>query len=455
MKRTYIKDLKNTSDSEVLLKAKVAVIRDQGKMFFFDFQDLTGTIQGVVFGKPEVAEIAKTLRPEDSLEVRGTVNQRPEKLINQKVRGGDIELEVTGLKVLGAAVALPFDLNDELNLDTHLDNLPLTLRAKRWRDVFSAQATIAEAFRESLREQGFTEFQAPGLVSDDAEGGAGVFSVPYFHNKTAYLATSPQLYKQIMVGVHERVFTICKAFRAEKHATSRHLSEYSSLDFELGFISDHTDVMVVHEQAIRKIVEAITSKHSDVLEAFQTALPLMPDSFPRLKLRRAQALISQATGEDCTSEPDLEPSHERWLCEYAKKELGSDFIYITHYPVQKRPFYTYEDEADPGYTKSFDLLYRGVEITTGGQRIHNYDKLVANIKKWGLEPEKFSYYLQAFKYGLPPHGGAATGLERLTQKFLGAKNVKETTLFPRDINRIDRLLTEVKGDGEEKQPLNN
>jgi len=441
MERTLIKNLQSHIGKEVSIGAIVDVARNQGKMAFFDFRDRSGKIQGIVFDKPKVLETAKELKQEYAVTITGTVNKRPDNMVKSNVQNGDIELEITAIDVLNPSEALPFDMDSDLNIDTYLDYLPLTLRTKRGQDIFKVQATIVEAFRESLRNQDFVEFQNPGLVGGDAEGGAGVFEVPYFHDKTAYLATSPQFYKQIMVGIHERAFTTPRVFRAEKHATTRHLNEYITLDYEFGFIKDHLDVMDVHENVIKDIVKTVMSDHADTLKEFEVEPPLVPEKFPIMKLREAQELIEKETGEDCTNEPDLEPSHERWLCEYAKKQLSSDFIFITHYPVSKRPFYTYEDEEDRGFTKSFDLLYRGVEITTGGQRIHDYKTLLSNVEKWGLDPEKFSFYLQAFKFGIPPHGGCATGLERITQKFLGLASVKEATLFPRDINRIDTLLS--------------
>lgn len=444
--RTLIRDLKEHVSSEVVIGAVVSTARNQGKVAFFDLRDRSSVIQGVVFGKPEVLEVAKELKEESAVKVTGVVNQRPEKMVKEGIENGDIELEITAIEVLNKSAALPFALDAELNIETYLDNLPITLRTKRSRDIFRLQSTIAECFREALHNEGFVEFQSPALVGGDAEGGAGAFEVPYFNDKTAYLATSPQLYKQIMVGVYERVFTTPRAFRAEKHATTRHLNEYISLDYEFGFVEDHRDIMDVHERVMKHIVAQIVSRHADILAEFAVEAPLVPEQFPVMKLREAQELIKQETGTDKTREPDLDPEDERWLCDYAREKLGSDFIFITHYPVNKRPFYTYEDEHDPGFTKSFDLLYRGVEITTGGQRIHDHETLVANIKKWGLDPEKFAFYLQAFKHGIPPHGGCATGLERITQKFLGLHNVKEATLFPRDINRIDTRLTSVEGD---------
>jgi aspartyl/asparaginyl-tRNA synthetase len=213
----------------------------------------------------------------------------------------------------------------------------------------------------------------------------------------------------------------------------------------MGFIEDHKDIMRVETALMRFITLHLKNTCSSQLQTLGMELPALGDTtsdlFPHMKLREAQALIKEKTGEDKTSEPDLEPEDERWLCEYAKTELGSDFIFITHYPVSKRPFYTYEDENDLGFTKSFDMLFRGVEVTTGGQRVHNTEKLIERMKMKGLNPENFTYYLQAFKSGIPPHGGWGMGLERLTQKFTGVANVKEATLFPRDINRIDTLLS--------------
>lgn len=438
-----MKKLREKIGQEVMIAGIVDVRRDQGKMAFFDLRDRSGLVQAVVFGKPEVLEVAKTASPESAVLVTGIVNKRPEKMVNDKVDNGDIEVEITSLKILNQSEPLPFDLDGELNIDTLLDNRPLTLRRKRERAIFRIQAAITRCYGEYLRSEGFTEFQAPKLVGGDAEGGAEVFRVSYFNDQDAFLATSPQLYKQIMVGVFERVFSFATAFRAEKSATTRHLSEYTSLDMEMGFIKDHTDLMKMETGLMRHIVAYLREYHQDDLKTLAIDLPLIPDGevFPSLKLREAQQLIKERTGEDKTSEPDLEPEDERWLCEYAHNELGSDFIFITHYPVSKRPFYTMEDENDPGFTKSFDLLFRGVEITTGGQRVHNLEILKSKATAKGLDPSKFAFYLQAFQYGIPPHGGWGMGLERLTAKFCGVANVKEATLFPRDINRIDTLLS--------------
>ncbi len=443
MERILIGELHDHIGEEVTISGWVDVARDQGKMAFFDFRDRSGKVQGVVFGKPDVLEVAKRLKSEWVVSVTGKVNERPEKMVNKDQPNGNIELEITGIEILAEAEVLPFELGTELNLDTLLDYRPLTLRSERERAIFKVQHTIIQAYRDFLVAEGFTEFQAPKLVGDDAEGGGNVFKLDYFNGKYAFLATSPQLYKEIMVGVFERVFSIGNVFRAEKHATTRHINEYTSIDIECGFIKDHTDLMRLETKLMRYILARLHEQCETEFEIVGAEFPLIPegDIFPYMKLREAQALISKETGVDCTNEPDLEPEHERWLCTYAKEKLGSDFIFITHYPVSKRPFYTMEDSNDPGFTKSFDLLFRGIEITTGGQRVNQYSMMIEKLKAKGLDPENFSFYLQAFKFGMPPHGGWGMGLERLTEKFLNIANVKEATLFPRDINRIDNLLS--------------
>ncbi len=438
--RTLIVDLHERVDTEVTIAGSVDVRRDHGKLIFLDIRDRSGKVQAVALPlHGDAHKVAHELRPEWVIELTGKVHKRPEKMVNADEYNGDIELEAIVFKILSKAHELPFELGTDVNLDTYLDYMPLTLRSENVRAVFKAQETIIDAFRTSLKKEGFTEFQAPAIVGGDAEGGAEAFQVDYFNDHLAYLATSPQFYKQIMVGVYERVFTTPKVFRGEKHATPRHLNEYSSLDFEMGFINDHRDVMAVLEKTVRYIVHIFLEEHGALLEHFKTSAPLIAsEPFPVLKLREAQRILG------ASEEPDLEPEQERALCEWAAQERRSDFVFVTHYPVSKRPFYSCEDEADPGFTKSFDLLFRGLEITTGGQRIHDYDTLVTKLLERKLDPEKFSYYLQAFKYGMPPHGGSATGLERLTSRLLRIPNVKRATLFPRDMHRIDTRLSSMR-----------
>jgi len=440
MERTLISALREHVESPVTIQGWVDVARNQGKVAFFDFRDRSGEIQGVVFGKPEVLTIAQELRTAWVVEVSGIVHKRPEKMVNANTPNGDIELEITGITVIAKAEALPFDIDGDLNLDTLLDYRPLTLRRKRERAIFKVQHTIAKAYREYLTSEGFTEFQAPKLVGGDAEGGAEVFRVEYFNDNYAYLATSPQLYKQMMAGVFERAFALGATFRAERSATTRHLSEISMMDLEMAFVKDHTDVMRLVTKLMRAITETVTTECAAELKLLGVENPLAPEAFPTYTLREAQQLILKETGVDKTKEPDLEPEDERFLCEYAQKNLGSDFVFVTHFPTKKRPFYTHVDPENPEFTRSFDLLFRGLEMCSGSQRVHDYDTLIERIKEKGLDPAKFDFYLQAFKYGIPPHGGIGMGLERLTAKFCGVPNVKEATLFPRDMNRIDTLL---------------
>ncbi|MES2470653.1 MAG: aspartate--tRNA(Asn) ligase [Patescibacteria group bacterium] len=441
MERTYIKDIKDKVGQEVLIKGYVDIRRDHGKLIFMDLRDMTGKVQMVVLpNHAEAKAAAQEVRAEWTIAVKGKVNARPEKMVNKDEALGMVEIEVLEVTALGKAKELPFDLNSDINVDTYLDNMPLTLRSPKRRAVFKVQAHIAKAFRDYYTSENFTEIQAPKLIGDDAEGGANSFDVTYFKH-TAHLAQSPQLYKQIMVGVLERVFAIGNVYRAEKHSTTRHLNEYTSMDIEMGFINDHYDIMNAENGFLVHLEKELRAHCAEEFKLLGAEIPTVPQEIPKMTLREAQDLITKETGNDCTKEPDLEPEHERWLCTYAKEKLNSDFIFITNFPTAKRPFYTYRDEQDPTYTKGFDLLFRGVEITTGAQRIHDYDALVASMLEKKLDPEKFSYYLQAFKYGMPPHGGFGLGLERITAKLLGIDNVKEATLFPRDLNRIDVLLS--------------
>ena len=442
MERVLIKDLSEHKTKEVTIAGWVDVRRDQGKMAFFDFRDRSGKVQGVVFGKPEVLEIAKTARPESSVRITGMVNERPEKMVNDKVENGDIELEITAIEILNLAAELPFDLDAEIKLETMLDNRPLTAKNQRSRDIFKVSATIVQAYRWALMQRDFTEFQAPALVGSDAEGGAEVFKVEYFKDRTVGLATSPQLYKEIMTGALERVFTVAKIFRAEKSATTRHLSEITQMDFEMGFIEDHNDVMDVLEEVTREVSSAVATTHAEVFERFETTPALLPDGpYPRITLLEAQEILKEKFDIDAVGDTDLEPEHERKLWEWAREEKGSDFVFVTEFPTAKRAFYTYPKPDKPERSRSFDLLFRGLEINSGAQRYHDYEEINEKIESKGMKAEDFAFYTMSHKYGTPPHGGCSTGLERFTARMLELPNVKEAVPFPRDINRIDVLLS--------------
>jgi len=431
--RTLISELGLQVEKTVTIYGSVDVRRDQGKLVFFDFRDRTGNVQGVVLPGSDATETAKECRNEYVVKVTGIVHKRPEKNVQEGKQNGSIELEITSIEILSRAQELPFDKDADLNIDTRFDYRPYTLRSQRDRDIFTVQATILRAYRESLTRQGLIEFTAPALVGGDAEGGAAVFKVGYYYDQTANLATSPQLYKQIMVGAFERVFTIAKIFRAEKSATTRHLSELTQMDFEMGFINDEFDVMEVLETTIRDTVSEVARTHQAEFARLGAELPLLGEKFPILTLKE----VFQTLG--VPEEDDLAPEHERDICSWAKEKHACDFVFITKFPTKARAFYTMGDED--GESRGFDLLFRGLEINSGAQRIHDYEEMVARIKARGMNPDNFSFYLQAFKYGIPAHGGCSTGLERFTARMLELQNVKEASAFPRDMNRIDVLLS--------------
>jgi nondiscriminating aspartyl-tRNA synthetase len=281
----------------------------------------------------------------------------------------------------------------------------------------------------------FTEVQTPKIVASATESGANVFEIGYFGRK-AYLAQSPQFYKQIMVGVFERVFEVGPVFRAEEHNTSRHLAEYVSLDVEFGFIENHFTVMALLEEVMRGIFTTLERDYSAELALTNAQLPSIPHPIPHIHFAAAQELIYQLHGEDVRGEPDLSPQDERWLGEWARTEHGSDFLFVTGYPMGKRPFYTHADPENPAFSNSFDLLFRGTELVTGGQRLHLYADYLAALNSAELPHEPFETYLEAFQYGMPPHGGFAIGLERLLMQLLGLPNLRLTTLFPRDRGRV-------------------
>ncbi len=442
--RTLTVETANKVGEEVVIQGWVNARRNMGKIVFLDVRDRKGIVQvvGVPSELDEVSnELLKEVRPEWVVEIRGIVNARGAKQQNPNMPTGMVEVLAKGIAVMAKAETLPLDLEDEkIGLDVHLDFLPITLRAEKYRAVFKIQAEIVRGFRDYLVGQDFTEIQAPKIVAASAEGGADVFEVKYLKNK-ATLAQSPQFYKQIMVGVFERVFAVGNCFRAEQHATTRHLNEFTGLDLEMGMIKDHHDVMNLEVEMLRHILNHLDNTCAAELKLWNYVRPSIPENVPHFKLREAQQIIKDETGVDHTAEPDLEPSEERFMGEYAKKKFDSDFVFITHYPTSKRPMYTYPDEENPEFTKSFDLLFRGIEITSGGQRFHDYNELVESMKRKELNPDDFKFYLEAFKYGMPPEGGLGLGLERLTARLLEIDNVKYATLFPRDLNRIDLQIS--------------
>ena len=355
-----------------------------------------------------------------------------------------IEVAVDKVEVLSRpTTAEVVDMNalkfgdEETLLRYKFDNRQVTLRNPRDMAILKVQSTIAKAFADFLTENGFTQIFTPKIVSEGAEGGANVFRMDYF-GKQVYLAQSPQFYKQIGVGVYERVFEVAPAYRAEKHATSRHLNEYISLDVEMGFIKGQEDVMNLETELLRFIIERVSTvcKHEvELLGA--TNLPILPASVPTWKLSEVhEILFNEHLTEDHRGEDDLAPEEERAICKYALDKFGSDFVFVTHFPSEHRAFYAMDDPQDPSLTLSFDLLMRGLEITSGGQRMHSEEAYREKMLRRGMNPDLFKFYLDTFKNGMPPHGGFAIGLERITACFLNIANVKEASMFPRDINRV-------------------
>ena len=352
---------------------------------------------------------------------------------------GGAELTAPALTALSGPAAPPqFDMYRPglaATLPTILDHAPTTLRHPQLRAGFEISAASVAGFRSALDGQGFTEIFTPKIVESATESGANVFGLDYF-GRPAYLAQSPQFYKQAMVGVFERVYEVGPVFRAEPHDTARHLAQYTSLDAELGFITDHHDVMAVCRDAVAGMVDFVSERARSGMNLLGTALPSVPAQIPHVHFADAMALISRATGEDVTGEPDLAPAHERWLCEWAAREHGSDLVFVTGYPLVSKPFYTYPDPQRPRYSYGFDLLFRGTEIVTGGQRLHRHEDYLAALAARGEPTGPYAGYLQVFEHGMPPHGGFAIGLERWTARLTGAANVRQVTLFPRDLHRI-------------------
>jgi nondiscriminating aspartyl-tRNA synthetase len=443
--RKYIKDLNKFIGEEVLIAGWVDVRRDQGKMIFLDFRDMTGKVQGVILPSyVETLEVGKILRNEFVVKVKGKVNERPERNKKEGILNGDIELEIKDIEVLAEAEPLPFDMSVggyNLELTTELDNRALVLRQPKVQAIFKVQETVIDSFREFMKQNMFFEFQAPSIVPATAEGGAEVFPINYF-DKKAFLSQSPQLYKQIVMSAFERCFSVNKVFRAEPSSTTRHLTEIVSLDAEMSFIDSWRDVRDMAEETVRHILKEVEVKNAEHLKLLNAELPVMIDKTPTLSLREVQDKIFEVYGRDVRGEKDTNSQDEREICEIIKKETDSDFIFIYGYPTKKKPFYVYPNPDEPEYNEGMDLICRGVEWLSGGRRINKYEQLLEHVKLWNMDPSKIKMFLEAFKYGVPPEGGFAFGAERITMQLLNLKNVREACMFPRDMNRIDERLNE-------------
>ncbi len=407
--------------------------REMGGVSFLVLRDAWGTIQAV-------AETPEELQPlrEQQAGVESAVSVSGQLVAMPQAPGG-VELHELRVEVITPARETPVvPLNKpRLNaqLGTLLDHAVVTNRHPTRRAMLRLGAGVMQAFRAVLDQRQFTEIQTPKIVASATESGASVFEVNYF-GRPAYLAQSPQFYKQIMVGVFERVYEVGPVFRAEPHGTTRHLNEYVSLDAECGFIENHFTVMAVLSEVIAGILETLRTRYANDVQLLRVQMPDMPAQIPHIHFAEAQELIYRLHGVDERGEPDLSPQGERWLGEWARQEFGSDFLYVTGYPTLGRAFYTYPDPERPAYSNSFDLIFRGTELVSGGQRLHRYEDYVATLEQRHLPLEPFESYLEVFRYGMPPHGGFAIGLERLLMQLTGVHNIRLATMFPRDIARL-------------------
>ena len=422
--------LETPEGTEVKLEGAVHIIRDMGEVAFVILRKSEGLVQ-CVYEEGSVDFPLKDLKEESAVAVTGTVKKE------DRAPGG-VEVRLQTITVLSEPTEpMPLAVNKwkmNTSLEAMLNMRPIALRNVRERAKFRIQEGVVRAFRDFLHSQGFTEIHTPKIGAKGAEGGANIFKLEYFH-RPAVLAQSPQFYKQMMVGVLDRVFETGPVFRAEKHNTKRHLNEYTSLDFEMGFIDSFMDICRMETAMLQYVVELLKKDYAKEIALLKIELPNV-EKIPYVRFDEAKRLIAEKYDRQIRSPHDLEPEEEALIGEYFKEEYGADFVFVTHYPSKKRPFYAMDDPENKEFTLSFDLLFRGLEITTGGQRIHDYETLLEKIEEKGMDTEGMADYLDCFKYGMPPHGGLGIGLERLTMKMIGEDNVREACLFPRDMTRL-------------------
>lgn len=415
----------------IRMNGAVHNIRDMGEVAFVILRKAEGLVQ-CVFEEGTTAFDLKNLKEESAVEVTGIVARE------ERAPQG-FEIRLREIRILSEpAEGMPLAVNKwkmNTSLETKLALRPISLRNVRERAKFKIQEGIVRGFRDYLHSQRFTEVRTPKIVARGAEGGANVFKLDYF-NKKAELGQSPQFYKQIMVGVYDRVFEAAPVFRAEKHNTTRHLNEYVSLDFEMGYIDGFEDIMAMETGFLQYTMELLNREYAKELKLLGVTLPAV-DRIPQVRFDKAKELVAEKYNRKIRNPFDLEPEEEVLIGRYFKEEYDSDFVFVTHYPSKKRPFYAMDDPEDARFTRSFDLLFKGLEITTGGQRIHDYQMILDKMEKRGMDPEDIKDYLMIFKYGMPPHGGLGIGLERLTMRLLDEQNVRETALFPRDVTRLE------------------
>ena len=418
--------------AKVKVNGAVHTIRDMGTVAFVILRKREGLLQ-CVYEEGSADFELKDIKEAATVEVEGVLEE------NEKAPNG-IEIRMESVKILSEPEdeMMPLAISKwKLNtsLEAKLNYRSISLRNIRERAKFRIQEGLTRAFRDFLYSQEFTEIHTPKIGAKGAEGGANIFKLEYFH-RPAILQQSPQFYKQMMVGVFDRVFETAPVFRAEKHNTKRHLNEYTSLDFEMGYIDGFEDIMAMETGFLQYTMELLKKEYARELQILNIEVP-KTDNIPAVRFDEIKRLVSEKYDRKIKNPFDLEPEEETLISRYAKEEWDADFVFVTHYPSKKRPFYAMDDPEDPTYTLSFDLLFRGMEITTGGQRIHDYHELLAKMEKRGMTDEGMEQYLSAFKHGMPPHGGLGIGMERLTMKMMNEDNVRETTLFPRDLSRLE------------------
>lgn len=434
MARILASDLRNHINQQVNIRGWLNNVRAFGKINFLIIRDRTGFVQVVLEDKQEFQKIAH-LQPGTIFSIQGTVQETSQADLGVELVNPTITVEVPITEISPIEYYKPKIPND---LEFILDHRPIALRNRILQAVFKIQGGIVHAFRLFMYDTiKANEYFAPNLIGASSEGGAEFFTVDYF-GYTATLAQSSQLYKQIMVGVNERVFALMPFFRAENSNTPRHLTEGKQFEFEMGFFDHWHDILDVQENCIKFIIKYLHQHYAAEIETLGGSIIKAPENvpFPRLTFAEAQELFFKRTGIDERHEPDLSPAAERELCKYALETYGTDLIFVTDWKTAKRPFYAYPTDGNTELTNTFDLLCAGTEITSGGQRRHTYDSMVEGIRSKGMDPQNFTDYLSIFKYGMPPHGGFGMGLERLTMTILGIKNIREASLFPSDPKRI-------------------
>lgn len=416
---------------KVTIHGAIHKIRNMGDVAFIILRKSEGLVQ-TVYEEGKIDISLSDLSEESTVEITGIVAKE-----GRAPHG--FEIRIHAIRVLSVpSEPMPIAINKwkmSTSLETKLDLRPLSLRNVKERAKFRIQEGVVRGFRDFLHKQGFTEIHSPKIGARGAEGGANLFRLEYFH-KHAVLAQSPQFYKQMMVGVFDRVFEAAPVFRAEKHNTKRHLNEYTSLDFEMGYIESFEDIMQMETGFLQYTMTLLEREYAKELKLLDVTLPKV-DEIPQVRFDKAKELVAEKYQRKIKNPYDLDPEEEALIGQYFKEEMDADFVFVTHYPSKKRPFYAMDDPADSTYTLSFDLLFHGLEVTTGGQRIHDYQMLVNKIEDRGMTQEGMEQYMLIFKHGMPPHGGLGIGLERLTMKILGEENVRETTLFPRDLGRLE------------------